>query len=132
MVSLWSRKKWRVSANKIAGAERNLRCSKLWIPWGDSHVDIHQRDLFPEEERVKMGDKPSMNLSLASINLGRLGHIKRLFGLQKHLYIVSPESSPNTSPEHSQNVSPNATFKLENQEDRRNGSSAGAEASYAS
>jgi hypothetical protein len=79
-----------------------------------------------------MGDKPSMNLSLASINLGRLGHIKRLFGLQKHLYIVSPESSPNTSPEHSQNVSPNATFKPENEEERRNGSSAGAEVTYAS
>jgi hypothetical protein len=53
-----------------------------------------------------MHDKPTMNLSLASINLGRLGHFKRLFGFQKELFVVSPESSPRSSPQSSQTVSP--------------------------
>lgn len=52
-----------------------------------------------------------MNLSLASINLGRLGHVKRLVGLYKELYIVSPEQSPSSSPTSSTQITPNSTFK---------------------
>jgi len=98
---------------KTLDNDRNLRVSRVRIPWGNSHIDIRHRDLVPEDVRKKMEDKPTMNLSLASINLGRIGHIKRLFGFQKDLYVVSPESSPNTSPEQSQNISPNSTFSPE-------------------
>lgn len=90
--------------------DQNLRVSKVRIPWGNSHVDIRQRDLIPADQLSEIDDKPTLNLSLASINLGRLRHLKRLIGLQRDLYVVSPQSSPNSSPENSQQVSRNSTF----------------------
>ncbi|KAF2670778.1 hypothetical protein BT63DRAFT_423073 [Microthyrium microscopicum] len=104
---------------KMIDSDPNLRVSRVPIPWGNSSVSIRQRDLIPADERASISDKPSMNLSLASINLGRLGHLKRMVGLQRELYVVSPESSPNSSPDNSQHVSPNSTFAPENKMERQ-------------
>jgi hypothetical protein len=93
--------------------DRNLRCAKLRIPWGNSRVEVHQQDLFPDRDRSRFAHMPTMKLSLASVNLPRPVYWKRLLGQYRDLYIVSPESSPNNSPESSQQISPNSTFKPE-------------------
>jgi hypothetical protein len=92
-----------------------LRVSKKPIPWGNSHVEVHQGDLFPEPERKKYKDWPNMHASLAAIRLPPAVHWKRMLGRFREMYIVSPDSSPATSPEDSpessKHVSPNCTFE---------------------
>jgi len=98
---------------KVLDGDRNLRCAKMRIPWGNSRVEVHQQDLFPDRDRSRFAHMPTMKLSLASVNLPRPVYWKRLLGQYRDLYIVSPESSPNSSPESSQQISPNSTFKPE-------------------
>jgi hypothetical protein len=89
----------------------NLRVNKVPIPWGNSHVELQQRDLFPPEDRESLKQWPTMKLNLANITLPRSFQFKRMLNLYKDLYVVSPERSPTSSPESSQQISPNSTFR---------------------
>ncbi|OCL11508.1 hypothetical protein AOQ84DRAFT_286974 [Glonium stellatum] len=95
----------------------NLRVAKKKIPRGDSRVEVRTEDLFPEEDRKKYSNYPTLKSSLANVGLPSGAYWKRLvFNSFPELYIVSrsimpsPESSTNSSPESSQHVSPSSTF----------------------
>jgi len=90
-----------------------IRVSKKDIPWGNSHIEIFQRDLLPPDLQQKYHDKITLCLSLAAINLGRIRQMKRIFGFGKEIYIVSEASSEETSPASSQQMSPHSTFPLQ-------------------
>jgi hypothetical protein len=90
-----------ISTNSLS-IDRRLRCSKLQIPWGDSSIEVRHGDLYPEPQRELFKEFPNMKLSLSSIRLPRSVYWKRILGQFKNLYIISPESSPNSSPENSQ------------------------------
>ncbi|KAF1983567.1 hypothetical protein K402DRAFT_448145 [Aulographum hederae CBS 113979] len=93
-----------------------LRCSRKPIPRGNSRIEVKQEDLYNEPERSIYNQQgyPNMKNSLASIGLPSPVYWKRLlFNQFQDLYIVSPESSPNSSPESSQHVSPSNTFPRE-------------------
>jgi len=87
---------------KLLNNDRSLRCSKLHIPWGNSTIEVHHGDLFPEDQRTRFAHMPNMKLSLSAIQLPRSVYWKRLLGQFRDLYIVSPEGSPTTSPDNSQ------------------------------
>ncbi|TID22426.1 hypothetical protein E2P81_ATG11532 [Venturia nashicola] len=79
--------------------EPGLRCSKISIPRGHSRVEVHHGDLFPESQRDLIKDKPNFKSSVASVMLPFTVRMRRiLFNQHKDLYIVSSETSPNSSP----------------------------------
>jgi hypothetical protein len=98
-------------ANMARSADRTLRVSKKPIPWGNSTMEVHQGDLFPERDRPSCESWPNMRASLSSVRLPRSVSWKRLLlGRFREMYIVSPDASPQSSPEASQSVSPQDTF----------------------
>ncbi|QDS71576.1 hypothetical protein FKW77_005998 [Venturia effusa] len=92
--------------------EPGLRCSKISIPRGNSRVEVHHGDLFPESQRDLVRDKPNFKSSVASIMLPFTVRIRRmLFNQHKDLYIVSPDTSPNSSPATSKHPTPSQTWQ---------------------
>ena len=80
-----------------------LRCSRLPIPRGRSRVDVRQEDLYSEDERQRWASLPNAQNNLASVVLKRGWYFARLLkGTYKDMYILSEETTPESSPENSQ------------------------------
>jgi len=91
------------------------RVSRKRIPRGNSRIEVKTEDLYNEPERSAYQKYPNSKNSLASVGLPRAVYWKRLLLNQfQDLYIVSPDSSPNSSlngsPESSHHCSPSHTF----------------------
>ncbi|KAK5135716.1 hypothetical protein LTR08_004702 [Meristemomyces frigidus] len=99
--------------------DEKLRCTKKLIPRGTSHVEIKRHDLYLPDEKELFSQYPNYDSSLASIKVPSLPYWSRLFfGNYDELYIVSPESSPNSSVAGgSRHASPTSTWAQDNQED---------------
>jgi hypothetical protein len=74
---------------KMLDNNRNLRCSKLAIPRGNSRIDIRQEDLYPEDQREKYASLPNAKNNLTSIMLGWRLYLPVLWGKYENMYIVS-------------------------------------------
>lgn len=104
--------------------DEKLRVTKKQIPRMTSYVDVKRHDLFLPEEVDMYRDLPNFDSSLASIKIPSQAYWSRLFlGNYDNLYIVSPESSPNSSvaDSDSQRPSPTSTWGQNSEEDARIG-----------
>lgn len=78
--------------------EERLRVTKKPISRGDSYIDVAQNDLYLPEEHAQYRTFPSYYQSLASIRVPTKVYLSRmLLGSYDKLYIVSPQSSPESS-----------------------------------
>ena len=109
----------RVTDWTLTSADENLRCTKKLIPRGTSHVEIKRHDLYLPDEKELYSEYPNYDSSLASIKVPTLAYWSRMFfGSYDELYIVSPESSPNSS----RRASPTNTWGPDGQgDDARSG-----------
>ncbi|KAK4548797.1 hypothetical protein LTR36_008570 [Oleoguttula mirabilis] len=108
--------------------DEKLRCTRKIIPRGTSYVDIKRHDLYLPDEKELYSEFPNYDSSLASIKVPTLVYWSRLFlGNYDELYIVSPESSPNSSVvgEESRRPSPTSTWGQGSQEEARLGAAHG-------
>lgn len=111
-------------ANNIRCADEKLRCTKKLIPRGTSYLDIKRHDLYLPDEKELYSEFPNYDSSLASIKVPSLAYWSRFFlGNYDELYIVSPETSPNSSvaDEESRRASPTGTWGQDSQEEARSG-----------
>lgn len=87
---------------KQLDADPRWRCSRKAIPRGTSRLEVQTRDLFNEPERTQYAHYPNSKCSLASVGLPRGVYWRRLLlGHFEDLYILSPDSSPNSSTQNS-------------------------------
>lgn len=104
-----------------AFTDEKLRCTKRTIPRGTAYVEIKRHDLYLPEEKELYADFPNYDSSLASIKVPTLAYWSRMFlGGYDELYIVSPESSPNSSiaDEDSRRTSPTSTWGQDSEDTR--------------
>ncbi|KAK7727399.1 hypothetical protein SLS57_002871 [Botryosphaeria dothidea] len=99
---------------KALDKDPSLRVTRKKIPRGDSRVEVKREDLWNDEEKSEYCELPNSKSGLASVCLPRSVWFKRmLFNQFQDLYIVSPETTPNSSlngsPESSQ-CSPSSTW----------------------
>lgn len=100
--------------SSLALPDPSLRVTRKKIPRGDSRVEVKREDLWNDEEKSEYCELPNSKSGLASVCLPRSVWFKRmLFNQFQDLYIVSPETTPNSSlngsPESSQ-CSPSSTW----------------------
>lgn len=104
--------------------DENLRCTKKIIPRGASYVDVKRHDLYLPAEHDLYRKYPNYDSSLASIKVPLLAYLSRMvFGNYDELYIVSPETTPESSlaDEDSRRVSPASTWGVNSQEEAQGG-----------
>jgi len=109
---------------KTLDADPNLesiRVARKKIPRGNSRIEVCGEDLFPEKDRKRFSDRPTVKSCLANVGLPSSAYWKNLlFNSFPELYIISkspsttPNSSAENSPEASQHVTPTATFPRDN------------------
>lgn len=100
--------------------DEKLRVTKKQIPRMSSYVDVKRHDLYLPEEKDMYCELPNYDSSLASIKIPSQAYWSRLFlGNYDSLYIVSPESTPNSSvaDDDSRRTSPTSTWGQDSQED---------------
>lgn len=106
--------------------DETLRVTRKAIPRYTSYVDVKRHDLYLPEEKERYANYPNYDSNLASIKVPSLAYWNRLFlGKYQELYIVSPESSPNSSQadEDSRQTSPTNTWNSESSGDAQLGAS---------
>lgn len=89
------------------------RVTRKPIPRYTSYVDVKRHDLYMPEEKASYEKFPNYDSSLASIKIPSIPYWSRMFlGRYPELYIVSPESSPNSSiaSGSTRDISPTSTF----------------------
>ena len=110
-------------ADITRSTDERLRCTKIPVPRGASYLYVKRHDLYMPDEKEQYSKYPNYDNCLASIKVPSLAYWSRMFlGNYDELYIVSPESSPNSSvaDSDSRRISPSSTWSQEDsQEDTR-------------
>lgn len=109
----WSYGLMKDNTDIMTRSDESLRVTKKLIPRGASYIDIKRHDLYLEGEKQMYKHFPNYDSSLASIKIPSGAYWSRLiFGNYYELYIVSPESSANSSivGDDSRNITPSSTF----------------------
>jgi len=100
--------------------DETLRVTKMKIPRYSSYVDVKRHDLFMPGEKEQYSRLPNYDSSVASIKVPSTAYWSNVFlGRYNSLYIVSPESSPNSSIADSESgrPSPTSTWGHNSEED---------------
>jgi hypothetical protein len=108
----------------IRAEDERLRVTKKQIPRFTSYIGVQRHDLYLDEEKELYSSHPNFDSSLASIKVPSAAYWNRLFtGRYDQLYIVSPESSPNSSvtDDGSRKASPASSWGQNSMEDSRMG-----------
>jgi hypothetical protein len=116
------------NTNANQPTDESLRVTKKPIPRATSYLDVKRHDLYLPDEKQQYAKLPNFNSNLASIKVPSLAYWFRLFlGGYSDLYIVSPESSPNSSvaDDDSRRTSPTSTWANDDNGDARLGATGG-------
>ncbi|KAF2173587.1 hypothetical protein M409DRAFT_61934 [Zasmidium cellare ATCC 36951] len=112
--------------------DENFRVTKKSIPRLCSYIDVKRHDLYLPEEKEQYSSLPNFDSSLASVKIPSQAYWSRLFlGGYDNLFIVSPETSPNSSVASgdSKRSSPTSTWGQNSEEDARTGAAQDAQQS---
>ncbi|KAF2720028.1 hypothetical protein K431DRAFT_286182 [Polychaeton citri CBS 116435] len=106
--------------------DEKLRVTRKHIPRYTSYLDVKRHDLYLADEKEAYRQTPNYNSSLASVKMPMLAYWSRiLFGSYDDLYIVSPESSPNSSvigdDNESRHTSPTSAWGMDSELDAKLG-----------
>jgi hypothetical protein len=107
--------------------DESLRCTRKVIPRGSQYVDVKRHDLYLPEEMNENRKFPNFDSSLASIKVPLLAYFSRMiFGNYDELYILSPETTPNSSlaDSESRRMSPTSSWGTNSHEDTSEGAAA--------
>ena len=102
--------------------DESLRVTTKPIPRATSVVDVKRHDLYLPYEKELYGHLPNYDSNLASIKVPSLAYWSRmLWGGYENLYIVSAESSPNSSQADPESIrtSPTNTWERETSDESR-------------
>ncbi|KAM3414016.1 hypothetical protein BST61_g10678 [Cercospora zeina] len=104
--------------------DENFRVTKKEIPRLSSYVEVKRHDLFLPNEQREYRNTPNYDSNLASVKIPAMAYWSRLIlGGYENLYIVSPETTPNSSvaDDDSHRPSPSTTWGQDSLEDARVG-----------
>ena len=115
-----------VKENAKRCLDETLRVTRKAIPKYTSYIDVKRHDLYLPDEKQRYEKYPNYHSNLASIKVPSLAYwCRAFFGSYQDLYIVSPETSPNSSQvdEDSRQTSPTNTWSNDGLEEARLGAS---------